>query len=122
MKTKWWGIVLMLLCTVCTAFGQLYMKWGSNIFANFALQTAIFLCLGLGLYGIGAGLNILSLKGGELSVLFPVFALNYIWVSFISASYLGEPMNLAKWLGILGIVAGISLIGFGSRHHHKVRK
>jgi drug/metabolite transporter (DMT)-like permease len=92
------------------------MKWGSHVFANFAASTSVLLALGFLLYGIGAVFNIISLKGGDLSIIFPIFALNYIWVSFLSAAYLGEPMNMMKWLGIIGIVLGISLIGMGSGH------
>ena len=121
METKWWAVLMILLCTVATAFGQLFMKWGSNIFTNFAINTAVFVALGLFLYGIGAVLNIVALKGGELSIIFPIFALNYVWVNFLSAIYLGEPINLMKWLGIFGIVAGISLIGIGSNHKRRKR-
>jgi len=139
-KTKWWAIVLMLLCTVFTALGQLFMKKGSaidygklvslifsqniittitTIFSNPLLFGGLLIFFGLALYGIAAVFNIASLKGGELSLLFPVFATNYIWVSLLSAYALNEPMNIYKWIGVAGIVLGISLIGYGTEKIHK---
>ncbi|MBW3012382.1 hypothetical protein KY311_04305 [Candidatus Woesearchaeota archaeon] len=119
METKWWAIAFMLVCTIFTSFGMIFMKWGSEIFSSFALSTLVFLVLGFGFYGIGAGFNILALRGGQVSVLFPIFALNYIWVNFLSIIFLGEQMNMLKWLGALGIVVGISLVGFGSNNKNK---
>jgi len=119
MKTKWWAVVLMLICTVCTAFGQIFMKWGTGIFASVTITAAVFLFFGLALYAVGAMLNIISLKGGDLSIIFPIFALNYIWVSFLSWLWLGEPMGVMKWVGMGGIVLGISLIGIGSKHKRR---
>jgi drug/metabolite transporter (DMT)-like permease len=66
------------------------------------------------LYAIGTALFIPALKGGELSVLYPIVALTYIWVSFLSVKFLGEKMNKLKWLGIALIILGVSFIGLGS--------
>ena len=61
---------------------------------------------------------ILSLRGGEVSVLFPIIATSYIWVSFLSVFFLGEKMSFFRWLGVVSIVLGISLIGYGSDKHN----
>ena len=58
---------------------------------------------------------ILSLRGGEVSVLYPIIATSYIWVSFLSIFFLNESMNNFKWLGVTSIIAGIILIGYGSK-------
>jgi uncharacterized membrane protein len=71
--------------------------------------------MGLVLYAIGGILLILSFRGGEVSVLYPIIATSYIWVSFLSIYFLNELMNLFKWLGVFTIVAGIVLIGHGSK-------
>lgn len=134
--------MLMILCTFFTAFGQLFMKKGSGagygkifnlilsqniaatistLFSDPVLIAGLSIVLGIGLYSFAAFLNIASFKGGEMSVLFPVFATNYIWVSLLSAYALNEPMNLLKWIGVLGIVIGISLIGYGSNRIHGAR-
>ena len=70
---------------------------------------------GLLIYGISALLFILALRGGEVSVLIPVLATNFIWIALLGAFVLGEPMNVMKWFGIIGIVTGVGLVGFGGR-------
>jgi undecaprenyl phosphate-alpha-L-ara4N flippase subunit ArnE len=71
--------------------------------------------MGMVLYAIGGILLILSFRGGEVSVLYPIFATSYIWVSFLSIYFLGEIMNPYKWAGIAAIVIGIVLISLGSK-------
>jgi len=55
-----------------------------------------------------------ALRGGELSVLYPLVALVYVWVSLLSVRFLGEKMNPMKWLGIALILLGVTLIGLGA--------
>ena len=57
---------------------------------------------------------IISFRGGDVSVLYPIVATSYIWVSFLSIYFLNEAMNFFKWLGIFTIILGIALIGYGS--------
>ncbi|MFH1836261.1 MAG: hypothetical protein ABH851_08745 [Methanobacteriota archaeon] len=68
------------------------------------------------LYGIGAIMLIVSLKYGELSVLYPIYGLNFIWVSILSPYFFpSDSMNLVKWIGVVFVIGGVSLIGLGSR-------
>ena len=103
MQTKPRAILFVLLCTIATAFGQIFLKIGSgtnfssaiDVLLSFELLNPLAkplyaLFLGLCLYGIGASLLILALRYGELSVIYPIFATNYIWVTLLSASYFGE--------------------------------
>ena len=66
------------------------------------------------MYAVGTILFIPALKGGDLSILYPFVALAYVWVSLLSVKFLGEKMNLVKWIGIALIIIGVSLIGIGS--------
>ena len=112
------GFLLMLVGTFFTSIGQLYFKYGSNTFRwdLFSLLTNYNLILGLFLYGIGAGLLIISLKYGELSVIYPFVSLTFIWVTIISAVILKENINIFKVAAIIFIVLGVALIGRGSNH------
>jgi len=69
---------------------------------------------GLALYAVGAGIMIIALRGGELSVLYPIIATSYIWVGILSHFFFGEDLNFFRWSGIFLIVIGIACIGFGS--------
>ena len=80
------GIIIMLLCTLFTALGQLFFKYSSSSFEWNALKliTNYSLILGLLCYGLGAILMIIALRYGNLSTIYPVVSLTFVWVIFIS--------------------------------------
>ena len=116
MATKLWAMGLVLFCTLLTASGQLFLKFGSEKlgFNILSIITNIPLLIGLVLYAFGGILLIISLKGGEVSTLYPILATGFIWVSFLSIYFLNEAMTFFKLIGIFVIILGISLIGYGS--------
>jgi len=72
------------------------------------------LFFGLAIYGASTVVYVIGIKGGELSVLFPLVSTGYIWICFLSIKFLDESMNRLKWMGIASIVVGVILIGLGS--------
>lgn len=117
MTTKLWAALLVLFTTLLTSSAQLLWKKGSaNLTFNaLSILTNYYLIGGILLYVIGGILLIISFRGGEVSVLYPIIATSYIWVSFLSIKFLGEIMNKFKWIGIASIIIGIVLIGYGSK-------
>ena len=116
MATQLWAVGLVILATLIGAFGPILLKKASamKLSSISALMKNYNLFIGVSLYGISTILFIPALKGGELSVLYPLVALAYIWVSLLSVKFLGEKMNKLKWLGIAMIIIGVSFIGIGS--------
>ena len=117
MATKTWAILLVIFCTVITSTAQVFYKFGANNlkYDIFSLITNYSLITGLGLYAIGAALLIIALKGGELSVLYPIIATSYIWVTIASSYFFNEPINSFKWIGIVFVIIGVSIISYGSK-------
>jgi len=112
--TKLWAIGLMIVCAIVTSTGQLFYKLGAAqlptvILTNWQIWTGLF-C-----YGFAMLLFMLAMKGGEVSVLYPILATAFIWANIFSMIFLGENINTMKWIGSAGIVLGISLLGIGSR-------
>ncbi len=122
MKTKLWAIILVIFITFLTSSAQIFYKLGAEHleYTFISLITNYYLLIGLVLYGIGAALIIVAFKGGEVSVLYPIIATSYIWVSLISGYLFHEIVNVYKWLGIIVIIIGISLISFGSKEKESV--
>lgn len=119
-------------CTLLGAAAQLLIKHGLNnlpLLVDPALGAAtaqlpqiawkilsnVALFGGLSLYGLSTGLLVLALRYGELSVLYPIIALTYVWVSLLSVSLLGESMNPYKAIGLAIIVCGVTVLGRGPR-------
>ncbi len=57
----------------------------------------------------------LALRDGQLSVLYPIIALTYVWVTILSPMFFNDVINAYKVIGVGLIVAGVSFIGLGSR-------
>ena len=116
MATKPWAIALVVFCTLITSLGQFTIKLGIQDF-SFDMRLIItnwYLLGGFALYFLGAALLIIALKHGELSVLYPVIALSFVWVNLLSGWFLHEMVSSYDWIGIAFIIAGVSLIGYGS--------
>jgi undecaprenyl phosphate-alpha-L-ara4N flippase subunit ArnE len=112
MSTKPAAIAMVVICTILTSIGMVLWKTA----ANNGIPELFFtwqLWIGFILYGLGAAILIRSFKDGEVSVLFPIIATSYIWVTLLSNHYFNEAITLFKWLGIAAIVLGITLLGAG---------
>jgi multidrug transporter EmrE-like cation transporter len=116
------SLILVLCCTIIGAAAQLLIKSGAGSLTGTnptLIQTAIQMILtpalfaGYSLYGISTVLLILALRHGELSLLYPVFAMTYVWVTILSVVVLHEAMNPYKLAGITIIVAGVAVLGRG---------
>lgn len=106
------AIILAFSSTLCASFGHIKLKIGSmkleknikSIIKNYALIGGLFFC------GVSTILFILALKYNELTNLYPIASLNYVFVSLFSIKYLKEKMNKSQWFGVLLIIIGIFLI------------
>jgi len=112
------AVGLVFCCTIFGATAQLLLKTGANqlthanplgIITNFALLA------GLSLYGISTVLLVLALRDGELSLLYPVIALTYAWVTLLSVVVFHERINPIKLGGIAVIIAGVAVLGRGQK-------
>lgn len=76
------------------------------------MMTNIKLFIGYCMYGVNTFLMALALKGRELSRLYPIIALTYVWVTILSLFVLpDEHLNFFRWMGIVFIVGGVSVLG-----------
>ena len=117
MKTKTWAIILMLFNTIITASAQISWKLGViNLKPSLVGILNFGIILGFVLYGIGAVIMIICLRHGELSVIYPIIALSFIWVNIMSPMFFATDfMNPLKWVGILFIIGGVTFVGIGSK-------
>lgn len=124
------SFLLMFTCTLIGAAAQILMKRGTAqlgahlTLGDVAHNPALFLSFCIGvisnlklfigycLYGVNTFLMALALKGRELSRLYPIIALTYVWVTILSLFLLtGEHINFFRSIGIAFIVIGVSVLG-----------
>jgi len=116
MTTQLWAIIVVLIGSLYGAIGPIFWKQGAKKF-SLTLEGTILnknLVIGGLIWGTSFIPLIIAFKGGDINVLAPLMSTGYIWVILFSIRFLKEKMNRFKWLGILFIALGVSLIGFGS--------
>jgi multidrug transporter EmrE-like cation transporter len=111
-------VALVFCCTILGAAAQVLMKTGANHMVHSGLLSMIAnlpLMGGYCLYGISTLLLVPALKEGELSLLYPVLALTYVWVTVLSFLIFHDHINPWKLTGIVLIVLGVGVLGKGGK-------
>jgi len=116
MATSIYAAVAVLIATTLGGYGALYLKLGANkAKLNFwKLIKNYELIMGVICYGLSTLIFIPALKYGDLSILYPLASVTYIWVLLLSKKYLNEKLNHYKILGIAAILIGVIFLGLGS--------
>jgi drug/metabolite transporter (DMT)-like permease len=113
MEKRGFAVFLMVACTLFTSIAQVFYKIGALRLPE--IITNYHILIGLILYGIGALILVTAFKFGEVTLLYPIIATSYIWVSILSWIVFSETIRVFKWFGIAFIIAGITVIALGSK-------
>lgn len=123
------SLFIMFLCTLTGAAAQMLIKLGTKqigahiTLVDVAHHPSLFFRFGLdmignpklfggyAMYGLNTFLISIALKGRELSRLYPIIALTFVWVTALSIFVLGEHMNFYRAAGVALIVGGVSILG-----------
>jgi drug/metabolite transporter (DMT)-like permease len=108
---------MVICCTFLGAAAQILIKVGMTRFVldPVAIITNLPLIAGYSLYGVFTFMMVLALREGELSMLYPIIALTYVWVTLLSYTLLAEPPNVFKNAGVATIVLGVAVLGRGGK-------
>ncbi|MEK6887273.1 MAG: hypothetical protein AABW88_05585 [Nanoarchaeota archaeon] len=115
--TKLSAMGFMLLAAIFASAGQIFFKFTADkftsiisIFTNYNTYIAgTFLLVGL-------FFMLKALRRGELTVVYPVLATSFIWVSLLSPLFFsGDFMTFQKWSGVFIIIFGVTLVGKGRK-------
>ena len=112
--------------TFLVAVAQLLIKSGANQLAlsghtglvgtAVGILTIPPLFAGYCLYAVFAVMMVYALRHGEMSVLYPLISLGFVWVAILSVLIFHEGLSPMKAGGIAMIVAGVAVLGRGSKH------
>ncbi len=113
--TRKQSVAITVVCTLLGAAGQVFIKLGAvqlgQSTSPLAMITNPLLVGGYTLYALMTLLFVFALRDEELSILYPIIALTYVWVTGLSVWLFRETFNLAKGVGVAAIVAGVSVLG-----------
>ena len=125
MRTPVSNMLLVLLASFIGSFGGVFLKSGAHQlhqgwmylfidhkppYFNWRLATGVAFFL-LSSYFFVLGIR----PPGELSVLYPMVSLGYIWTLLWSRLFFKEPLTRLKFVGLFLIVVGVAFVGLGSK-------
>jgi drug/metabolite transporter (DMT)-like permease len=116
MNTPVSSMLLVLLASLIGSIGAVYLKMGAadlrhgyrHVF-NLRLAAGVALFLGSSVF------YLLGIRRGELSVLFPMVSLGYVWTLFWSRLFFREPFSRVKFVGLALILLGVFFVGMGKQ-------
>lgn len=116
MKTPLSSIFLILTSSFIGSFGAVFLKLGAehlkgsigSFFQNYWLATGV--CL----YLLSSVFFVMGVAQGELTILYPMVSLGYIWTILWARLFFKEPFTMSKIAGLAMIICGVALINFGN--------
>jgi drug/metabolite transporter (DMT)-like permease len=116
MRTPISSIILVLFSSFVGSFGAVGLKLGAERLGGGILKllTNYWLALGIALYLVSSVFYMMGISQGELTVLYPMISLGYIWALVWARIFFKEKFTAAKVGGLALIVFGVALINFGN--------
>ncbi len=118
-------MLLVLLAAFIGSFGGVFLKSGAEalhkgwIYLVVAREAPYFnwrLASGVCLFLVSSYFFVLGIRPpGELSVLYPMVSLGYIFTLLWSRIFFGEPFTRLKFVGLALILVGVFFVGLGSK-------
>ena len=114
-KTPLSSILLVLFASLIGSFGAVFLKLGAaHLNRGFRYIVNWQLAFGIALF-LGSSVPfVMGIRHGELSVLYPMVSLGYVWTLFWSKLFFNEALTRYKFAGLGLILVGVFLVGLGS--------
>ncbi|MCL4851439.1 MAG: EamA family transporter [Bryobacteraceae bacterium] len=116
MTTPVSSMVLVLIGSFIGSFGAVFLKSGAG--RTNCLKTLLLnprLVAGVTLFLLSTVFYLSGIREGELTILYPMVSLGYVWTLLWSRLFFKEPLTRNKFLGLGMILAGIIVLSFGNR-------
>ena len=116
MTTPLSSMALVLAASFIGSFGAVFLKSGAA-----QLRGSIWnlvnarLAAGVALFLLSSYFFVRGIRHGELSVLYPMVSLGYMWTLLWSKLFFHEPFTRGKFFGLFLILTGVFFVGMGSK-------
>jgi len=110
-------IITAIIQSTFLAVAQYFMKIGMEKVVEYSMSWAFFrsflnwqLVLAAVLYIIGMVIYMFMLKNYELSVVYPLTSISYIFTMLLAMFFLGEAIPVIRWAGVFFVMLGVGMI------------
>lgn len=109
------SMLLVFAASILGSFGAVFMKLGAGKLNKSILSfLSLELAAGVSLFLGSSVFYALGIRGGQLSVLYPMVSLGYIWTLVWARLFFGEAFTKQKFMGLGLILLGVVFVGLGS--------
>ncbi len=109
------SILLVLFGSLIGSIGMVFLKKASAHLHKGILHIVNWnSALGVGLFLLSSVFYLKGISHGQLSVLYPMVAVGYIWAIVWGKLFFHESFSKQKFLGLALVLAGVVFVGLGS--------
>ncbi len=115
MNTPPSSILLVLVSSFIGSFGAVFLKLGAERSKGglAGLVQNYWLAIGICLYLLSSVFFVMGIAQGELTILYPMVSLGYIWTIIWARIFFKEPLTAGKIGGLAMIILGVGIINLG---------
>jgi len=111
--TKLGAIGLAILCAVFVSTATVFQKFAGErlpaIITNWPILVAILF------YFLGLLFLIKAFKHNDVTAIYPIVATSYILSTFYAMIIFGELISPLRWIGVILVFIGVTMIGVGNK-------
>lgn len=109
------SILLVLLGSFIGSIGMVFLKKASkDLHKGFLHIVNLNSAIGVALFVISSVFYLTGIRNGQLSVLYPMVSLSYVWALFWARIFFNEPLTRQKFAGLGLVLVGVFFLGLGS--------
>jgi drug/metabolite transporter (DMT)-like permease len=110
------SMLLMLVASLIGSSGAVLLKLGAlELKKGFWHILNTKLAAGVAVYLVSWYFFVLGIRHGELSVLYPMVSLGYVWTLLWARLFFKEALTREKFAGLALILLGVFFVGLGSK-------
>jgi drug/metabolite transporter (DMT)-like permease len=114
-STPFSSILLVFLGSLIGSIGMVFLKKASaNLHKGFIHIINLNAFIGVVLFLLSSVFYLKGISQGQLSVLYPMVSMSYVWALLWAKLFFHERFTTQKLLGLGLVLVGVVFVGFGS--------
>ena len=108
------AMALVLVGSLIGSIGMVFLKKASkDLHHSFWNIVNMDFVIGAGLFVLSSLIYITGIRHGQISVLYPMASLSYVWALVWARLFFAEPFTRNKLAGLALVLVGVSMVSLG---------